>query len=201
MALRRGQLAVFSGETSDKGGARGSTSNLCARRIRCSDVESGRGMCVTQFNFNRSGGREMTASLPRRKQPRVTIAAQESTDLPDEEQQALIQGGLLRECDEALARLMKFSRQQTPVPALRGRKRRDQRCDADDVRYIEHMINQIVATVPENDDEMIGKAAVYREYADFSERRPEVMAIMLRAASEEMERERLRRAKYSIRKP
>lgn len=153
----------------------------------------------TQYNFIRARGREMTASLPRRKHPRVRVVAQDPTDLAEEEQRALIRGGLLRECDETVFRLMKLSRQKAPGSASRGRKRHDHRGDDDDIRYIEHMINQIVATVPKNDDEMIGKAAVYREYADFSKRRPDVMAIMLRAASEEIERVRLRRAKYSIR--
>jgi len=138
----------------------------------------------------------MTASLPRRKQPRVTIAAQEPTDLPDGEQQALIQGALLRECDETLVRLLEFSPQSATSPAARARKSRDKRISVEDLRYIEQMVGKIVATVPENEDEMMGKAAVYREYAKFSDRQPDLMATMLQAASRELERGMLQQKKH-----
>ncbi|TRL24697.1 hypothetical protein FM996_20290 [Methylosinus sporium] len=130
----------------------------------------------------------MTASLPRRKQPRVTIAAQEPTDLREDEQQALIQGRLLRECDETVFRLMKLSRQRVTNRASKGRKLRDQRRGVDDIRDIEHLIEQIVATAPENEDEVMCKAAVYREYANFSDRQPDLLAIMVQDTSRELER-------------
>jgi hypothetical protein len=60
------------------------------------------------------------------------------------------------------------------------------------------MVSQIVATVPAGAGEKMGKVAIYREYADFSDRRPELLAIMLRAACDEMERELLATARHTI---
>ncbi|OAI30932.1 hypothetical protein A1351_22335 [Methylosinus sp. R-45379] len=141
----------------------------------------------------------MTASLPRRKQPRVTISAHEPTDFPSGEQQALIQGALLRECDETLVRLLEFSRHSTTSPVARTPRSRDHRISVEDLRNIEQMLGQIVATVPQNEDEMMGKAAVYREYANFSDRQPDLMTTMLQAASRELERGVLQLKKHSTR--
>ncbi|ATQ70865.1 hypothetical protein CQW49_23225 (plasmid) [Methylosinus trichosporium OB3b] len=60
------------------------------------------------------------------------------------------------------------------------------------------MVGQIVATVPAGACEKMGKVAIYREYADFSDRRPELLVIMLRAACDEMERELLATARHTI---
>ncbi|WP_157235606.1 hypothetical protein [Methylosinus sp. LW4] len=141
----------------------------------------------------------MTASFPRRKQPRDLISGREIlAALQNETMHPRVQGTLLRKCDETLDCLMEFSDQNTPSPASRGRKRLDQRRGADAVRYIEQMIRQIVATVPASAGEKMGKMAIYREYADFSEGRPEVLRILLRAACDEMEREFLGTAKHTI---
>ncbi|MBG0808142.1 hypothetical protein IY145_01770 [Methylosinus sp. H3A] len=140
----------------------------------------------------------MTASLPRRRQPRVVISAHEPTALQDGQQQALIQGALLRECDETVFRLMKFSRQRASSQASKGRKLHNQRSGADDIRDIEHLVGQIVATVPENEDEVLGKAAVYREYANLSDRQPGLLAIMVQETSRELERRVLGLKKHPI---
>ncbi|WP_157926133.1 hypothetical protein [Methylosinus trichosporium] len=142
--------------------------------------------------FIRSGGREMTASLPRRKQPRVVNAGRELTTLQDGTRQARVQGALLRECDEALDRLMQLTHQTS------SRRPAGVRFSAAEVQYIEHMVGQIVATVPAGACEKMGKVAIYREYADFSDRRPELLVIMLRAACDEMERELLATARHTI---
>ncbi len=45
-----------------------------------------------------------------------------------------------------------------------------------------------MATAPENEDEVMCKAAVYREYANFSDRQPDLLAIMVQDTSRELER-------------
>lgn len=140
----------------------------------------------------------MTASLPRREQPRVIVPGHEPTALQDPATPAGVQRKLLRECDEALDRLMKLARQRTSRRLARGRKHQARQSNAAEVQYIEYMVGQIVAIVPVSAGEKMGKMAIYREYADFSDRRPEVLAIMLRAACDEMERELLGTAKHTI---
>jgi hypothetical protein len=93
---------------------------------------------------------------------------------------------------------MKFSRQRASSQASKGRKLRNQRSGADDIRDIEHLVGQIVATVPENEDEVLGKAAVYREYANLSDRQPGLLAIMVQETSRELERRVLGLKKHPI---
>lgn len=143
----------------------------------------------------------MTVVLRHFKRSRDRVSARRLTELQDEaaqETRSRTELALIRECDDALDRMLKLSRRKTRISPRRKPSGLGRRTDEGDVRSLEQMVARIASTDAASDAERMAKVAVYREYASFDSKRPNLLAIMLQRCSEEMEGELLRRARYEI---
>lgn len=119
-------------------------------------------------------------------------------DEADQEKRSRTELALIRQCDEALDRMLKLSHRKkrgSPRSAPDSLRRR---MDGGDLRSLEQMVVKITSSDADSDAERMAKVAVYREYAIFDKKRPSLLAVMLQRCSEEIEGELLRRARYEI---